>query len=280
MTYLPTNGRPSTADTLKGPGHQRNSSDATEREPLHVPTHPLDAPPPGAASRDERRRSSPRLPPNGFPTSSGYGAPVPPMHAQRRAVPGTPPPPQRPASGGWMPHSRSNPHLERPNSRGNMMGPNDVSHLSAREQEHVARTTRSSFFNLTGAASRPQPQMNPRGLVGEIDAREREKRGFREGVSNHMVQHAIAQRQQHMQYQHPRASMPPQYGLPVNGGYRPYSPYSPPAAVNQPIDPANNPYYADDARRQTWYGPSQTPPAYPKNQFPNQQAGYFGSMHS
>ena len=267
MTYLPTNGRPSTADTLKQSEHQRNGSDATERESLHVPTHVLDT-----GSRDERRRSSPRQTPYGLPGSSGYGAPIPPMHAQRRVVSKTPPPLQRPVSGGWLPYSKSNPHLEsaRPNPRGSMMGPNDISHLSAREQEHVARQTRSSFFNLTGAASRPQPQMHPRGLVGEIDAREREKRGLREGMSNHMVQHAIAQRQQHMQYQHPRASMPPQYGLPPNG-YRPYSP--------QPIDPANNPYYVDDARRQTWYGPSHTPPAYPRNQFPSQQAGYFGSMH-
>ena len=267
MTYLPTNGRPSTADTLKQSEHQRNGSDATERESLHVPTHVLDT-----GSRDERRRSSPRQTPYGLPGSSGYGAPIPPMHAQRRVVSKTPPPLQRPVSGGWLPYSKSNPHLEsaRPNPRGSMMGPNDISHLSAREQEHVARQTRSSFFNLTGAASRPQPQMHPRGLVGEIDAREREKRGLREGMSNHMVQHAIAQRQQHMQYQHPRASMPPQYGLPPNG-YRPYSP--------QPIDPANNPYYVDDARRQTWYGPSHTPPTYPRNQFPSQQAGYFGSMH-
>lgn len=267
MTYLPTDGRPSTADTLKQSEHQRNGSDATEKESLHVPTHVLDT-----GSRDERRRSSPQQTPYGLPGSSGYGAPIPPMHAQRRVVSKTPPPLQRPVSGGWMPYSKSNPHLEsaRPNPRASMMGPNDVSHLSAREQEHVARKTRSSFFNLTGAASRPQPQMHPRGLVGEIDAREREKRGLREGMSNHMVQHAIAQRQQHMQYQHPRASMPPQYGLPPNG-YRPYSP--------QPIDPANNPYYVDDARRQTWYGPSHTPPAYPRNQFPSQQAGYFGSMH-
>jgi len=72
-----------------------------------------------------------------------------------------------------------------------------TSHLSAREQEHVARMTNSP---LVDASSKKQqsPQASAT-LVGAIEAREQEKKQVRQGISGQMVQHAIAQRQQ--QYQ-------------------------------------------------------------------------------
>ncbi|KAL8693800.1 MAG: hypothetical protein Q9218_001448 [Villophora microphyllina] len=78
----------------------------------------------------------------------------------------------------------------------------DVSaHLSAREQEHVARVTGSPLINMAANSPRQGQGAPGGGLVGAIEAREREKRDIREGVSSHMVQHAIAQRQQHSQAQ-------------------------------------------------------------------------------
>jgi CCR4-NOT transcriptional complex subunit CAF120 len=84
-----------------------------------------------------------------------------------------------------------------------MLGNNDVStQLSAREQEHVARMTRSPFFNLTSDNKQPTPRFGT-SLVGAIDAREREKQAMKEGVSGQTVQQAIAQRQYQAQFQPP-----------------------------------------------------------------------------
>lgn len=278
MTFLPT-GRPTTSETLKGHGHQRDDSDSTERQRIHVPTHSLDPSGSKTAGRDDRRRSMPWQPgmTNGGTNTSGSGtsqpraAPSPP-YSYRRTQSGTPMP-QGPASGNWVTYPLPNQQAETPRdskqqarSRGpnHRMSHNDYSsQLSGREQEHVARMTGSSFFNFSSGPNKHQPQMNPRGLVGQIDAREREKRDMREGMSSHMVQHAIAQRQQHMQYQDPRASMPPMYGT---EGYSAYNPYNIPATGHS-VDAMNQSYHrADEPRRQTWYGPPQTPPAY-FNQF-------------
>jgi CCR4-NOT transcriptional complex subunit CAF120 len=68
------------------------------------------------------------------------------------------------------------------------------SNLSAREQEHVARMTGGPLLNLQEKSRTPDPSV---GLIGAIEAREQEKRNIREGVSGHMVQAAIAQRQHH-----------------------------------------------------------------------------------
>ncbi|KAL8825658.1 MAG: hypothetical protein Q9170_007710 [Blastenia crenularia] len=118
----------------------------------------------------------------------------------------------------------------------------DVSaHLSAREQEHVARVTGSPLINMAGQSPRQGQGPPGGGLVGAIEAREKEKREIREGVSSHMVQHAIAQRQQHNQVQQqrqqsfpkpsPQMQMPgtfpqtPQYAMP---GAFPQTPQFPP----------------------------------------------------
>ncbi|KAI4187194.1 MAG: hypothetical protein L6R41_002962 [Letrouitia leprolyta] len=137
---------------------------------------------------------------------------VTPIYAHGRKQPGGPSPSGSRHPSGEVPvqlHSRQASFTKdlppRPSSRGAsvmMNSPADVSaHLSAREQEHVARVTGSPLINM--AANSPRPGQGPPGggLVGAIEAREKEKREIREGVSSHMVQHAIAQRQQHNQAQ-------------------------------------------------------------------------------
>ncbi|CRG90380.1 CCR4-NOT transcriptional complex subunit CAF120 [Talaromyces islandicus] len=112
------------------------------------------------------------------------------------------------------PHSRGSTMLlnpiegpQRPTSRGSSMllNQNDLSsHLSAREQEHVARMTGQSFFNFSnsnGKSNARQQNVGSGGLIGAIDAREREKRSMKEGLSNQMVQQAIAQRQHQQMYE-------------------------------------------------------------------------------
>lgn len=107
----------------------------------------------------------------------------------------------------------------RPNSRAAFSStkkPEDhTAHLSAREQENVARVTGSPLINMAGKTDN-----YPRGggLVGAIEAREREKKEAKKGLNGHMVQHAIAaQRQQQVQaQQRQQAYQPPtpQYSMP------------------------------------------------------------------
>lgn len=56
---------------------------------------------------------------------------------------------------------------------------------------------------MTGSPliSVPRKTENQAGLIGAIHAREQERKNMREGVSGQLVQHAIAQRQQHAQTQ-------------------------------------------------------------------------------
>ena len=111
-----------------------------------------------------------------------------------------PRPPSRTASGGVPP-------------------PGDLSpHLSAREQEHVARVTGSPLINMVGNPKNQTPQGG--GLIGAIEAREKEKKDMKQGLSGQMVQHAIAQRhQQNQNNQHsqqkPRQNQSYQYGQPT-----------------------------------------------------------------
>jgi CCR4-NOT transcriptional complex subunit CAF120 len=302
MTYMPTTGRPNTSDTLRN--HQRKDSAGTK---LSIPTHQMDqANNARPSSREEYRRSVLWQPgmASGRPVTPGGGltpeqyvqqraAPSPPMHAHSRTL-SNPMLAQRPASGDWTqyarPNSPMNPQRDpnyRPSSRGaqSMLNYNDhSSHLSAREQEHVARMTGSSFFNMSNENRKPQTQVNPMGLVSAIDAREREKREMREGMSNQMVQQAIAQRQQNLNYQppvmhqqqwapqqfSPQPMLPQQTGsvyLPQHG--RQESMYNMPAA-NHTWDALNQPARPDVPRRSSWYGQlsqaPQTPPAYQQTQ--------------
>jgi CCR4-NOT transcriptional complex subunit CAF120 len=173
-----------------------------------------------------------------------------------------------------------------------MMGYGDVAnHLSAREQEHVARMTGSSFFDMSSNNQKPQPSAGG-GLVSSIDAREREKRAMKEGMSNHMVQHAIAHRNQQMMQQPPQPQQqftPQQYAPQYAGSlYHPQAQapvrqggmYNMPAASQtwdalQQVNPSSEP------RRQSWYGQlSQappTPPTYQQSQNYVQQGGNYYS---
>lgn len=296
---------------------------------LSVPTQPMD--PTRAQSRspnqDEYRRSMLWQPgmATGRPVTPGGGitpeqyvqqraAPAPPMHGNYRASSKTPPL-QRPASGDWTQQARPNSQMTsyrdanyRPSSRGtnNMMNYNHnemSSHLSAREQEHVARMTGSSFFNMSNDNRRPQP--NTSGLVSAIDAREREKRALKEGMSNHMVQHAIAQRQQHMMQQQPpyqqqqsfQQQQPypqqPYMGQPPQAGsmYGPRAPqeslYNLPTA-SRTMDTLLPMPRPDEPRRRSWYGQLQptgqapnTPPSYQQSQtYASQQPGYYNNPHT
>lgn len=105
-------------------------------------------------------------------------------------------------------HSRNNSAdlLQRPSSQGTaavLSGGEISSHLSAREQEHVARVTGSRLINVAGNRNIPQPQG---GLVGAIEAREREKAQIKHGLSGQAVAQAIDQRQREQQIQAQRVA--------------------------------------------------------------------------
>ncbi|TDZ65858.1 Protein SKG3 [Colletotrichum trifolii] len=102
-------------------------------------------------------------------------------------------------------HSRSSSAdlLQRPGSRGannvlEMTGSGEVpSHLSAREQEHVARITGSPLISMAG--NKNGNGQAGAGLVGAIQARERERQQAKQGMNTQAVQQAINQRQQQQQ---------------------------------------------------------------------------------
>ncbi|CEJ54041.1 hypothetical protein PMG11_00366 [Penicillium brasilianum] len=312
LTYMPTTGRPTTGDALKKASHQRNDSDFKH----WVPTTPMERGHARSPSQEERRRSVLWQPgmASGRPTTPGGGltpeqfvqqraAPSPPVHMHQRVPSSNSPPPARPVSGDWThqarPHSRMTSYPDanyRPSSRGAstmITNYNDVSnHLSAREQEHVARMTGSSFFDMSSNTKKPQPQVNPMGLVSTIDAREREKREMKEGMSNQMVQHAIAQRQQHHQYQqqHQMMQHPQQYAPQYAGSVFPPATrdemYNLPGASHT-WDALHQMNRSDEPRRRSWYGQlaqaSQVPPSYQQSQHFAQQDGYpanYNTMHS
>ncbi|KAK4691213.1 hypothetical protein P7C71_g5737, partial [Lecanoromycetidae sp. Uapishka_2] len=95
-----------------------------------------------------------------------------------------------------------------------------TAHLSAHEQEHVARATKSPLINMASNSNKAAAPQGG-GLVGAIEAREREKKEAKQGLSGQAIQHAIAQRQQHSQgqsYQHQRQQSfqppTPQFSMP------------------------------------------------------------------
>ncbi|KAL4925171.1 PH domain protein [Aspergillus undulatus] len=304
LTYLPTTGgpskteRPKTSDTLKQFDYFKNDSDSTERQRYSFPARQADrnhsrSPSPGDFRRSmlwqpgmaAARPATPGgLTPEQFVQQRA--APSPPIQAHRRSPStATVTPTPRPASGDWTAHVRSPSQMSmtrdnnaRPKSRGasSTMNYNDVSsHLSAREQEHVARMTGSSFFNLSSDKQKTPSPVNPMGLVGAIDAREQEKRLMKEGMSNQMVQHAIAQRQQHWQQQPQQqlAPAPPAHSYGVQTSANSF--YNMPTA-SRTWDALNQSYRPEEPRRQSWFGlPTQTqqsPPLYqPSPQHPQQR---------
>ncbi|KAJ5763527.1 hypothetical protein N7533_002208 [Penicillium manginii] len=286
MTYMPTTGRPNTGDTLRKASNQTDA----ERYRISVPTNPMGHE--RSPSQEDHRRRSVLWQPgmaSGRPTTPGGG--LTPEHHHRSGSSSNTPPLQRPVSGDWTQQARPNSRMTsyqdpnyRPSSRGasTMMGYGDVAnHLSAREQEHVARMTGSSFFDMSSNNQKPQPSAGG-GLVSSIDAREREKRAMKEGMSNHMVQHAIASRNQQMMQQpfqqQQQQFTPQQYASQYAGSlYHPQAQapirqegmYNMPAA-SQTWDALHQVNQASEPRRQSWYGQLNqalpTPPSYQQSQ--------------
>lgn len=214
-------------------------------------------------------------------------------HGRKASGQGTPPAVSRHASSEWpgQQHNRQVSFTKdmppRPQSRGTqiVMNPSgDYSaHLSAREQEHVARVTGSPLINMATNPSRQPPQGG--GLIGAIEAREKEKREMKEGLSGHMVQHAIAQRQQHNQtYQSSQQAFPsPSPQLPMPGQYPP----SPFVGTPQQQYGWSNPHqqqygqpqlqrqWTSPAAQQYWTSPSTSTP---QQQQPIRQSPQIGSL--
>ena len=94
----------------------------------------------------------------------------------------------------------------RPASQGTaaaLSGGEASSHLSAREQEHIARVTGSSLITLAGNKGPSQTQS---GLVGAIQNRERERAQMKHGIGGQAVAQAIDQRQREQNQQAQRAA--------------------------------------------------------------------------
>ncbi|KAI0526023.1 hypothetical protein F5B22DRAFT_642180 [Xylaria bambusicola] len=134
---------------------------------------------------------------------------------------------QRPSSRGageFLQRRKSGELLQRPGSRGAgaVLGGQQSqgeSHLSAREQEHVARITGSPLINMAGNKNAPQ---TGGGLIGAIEDRERGREQMKQGWASQAAQNAI-QRQQQQQppqpgYAHYQRSMSPSPMLPPPAG--------------------------------------------------------------
>lgn len=236
-------------------------------EPQSQETSPLDdnrksmAWQPGA--RIGASSPSPRLSltPEQFVQQRAAASRVTPIYAHGRQKSGSPTPPttSRQSSGEWANQitksgprklqkrhsSYGNEISSRPQSRAasNLMysSADYSNNLSAREQEHVARVTGSPLINMAGNKGQNTGSQGG-GLVGAIEAREKEKKEMKQGLSGQMVQQAIAQKQ-HLTQQKRQSSYTiptqqfttpqPQYAMP--GGYPP-SPtqyYAPPNAQQQ-----------------------------------------------
>ncbi|KAL9129280.1 MAG: hypothetical protein Q9217_002227 [Psora testacea] len=197
-------------------------------------------------------------------------------HARQSSSSPTPPNASRHSSGEWpIQQSKHSPNKlqKRQSSYGNEMPPRPHSraasnlmnmsgdytnHLSAREQEHVAKVTGSPLINMAGNTNKSTgPQGG--GLVGAIEAREKEKRDIKEGLSGHMVQHAIAQRQHHNQQQRQ-----PSYGTPTQQYATPAPQYAMPGGF--PPSPGQYSSYPTTHQQYGWNTPHQQQQLYVQQQ--------------
>lgn len=159
----------------------------------------------------------------GRPTTPGNMRHVP---APRNISAGSTPPVSRTPSGDWTQQvQRTPPGGSRPNSRnaGTLLNPQSQGglladsasrsspNLSAREQMHVARATGTPLINVRKDSRNETPQ-NP-GLIGALEAREREKAASRYGMRSGAVQQAIASRQQQQAQAEMQAHMQAQYQM-------------------------------------------------------------------
>lgn len=118
------------------------------------------------------------------------------------------PPLTRTASGDWTQQAirqgPSRPHSRNASAYLNSSSPvkavqTQASHLSAREQMHVARATGSPMLNLSNKDRKQVEESQAPGLIGAMAARERERAAIKEGMRSGMVQQAIMARQQQQQ---------------------------------------------------------------------------------
>ncbi len=266
---------------------------------------------PGATIGGGSPSGRPVITPEQFVQQRAAASRVTPVYAHGRKPSGqrTPPTVSRNPSGEWplQQHARQASFTKdlptRPHSRGAstvMNASGDLSvPLSAREQEHVARVTGSPLINV---ASNPHRHAPPGGgLIGAIEAREKEKRDMKDGVSSHLVQQAIAQRQQYNQNyqnnQQPFLNPSPQMPMPGQWPQTPgwmlsqyvgMSQQQPGQGLPQQLVPPQQPQFTSQQRQQ-WVSPAtqrywsatQTPSPYPQQngrQYPSpaepQQGAY------
>ena len=271
---------PSRVPVTPEPNHYRSVSGGSEAEILRSVAWQ-----PGATIGAGNQGTKQSITPEQFVQQRAAASRVTPIYAHGRKQSSTPPMHSRQSSGDWSiqprPVSAMREALPRPHSRGPSAGmapSGDVSaHLSAREQEHVARVTGSPLINMASNARQAPPGG---GLIGAIEAREREKKEIKEGLSGQMVQHAIAQRQQHQQASptpSPQIHIPGQF--PQSPGFQ--TPYGGWGAQQQQY--LSNQQFVQ--QQQQWMSPaahpaaqiywnaSQSPAAY-SQQFPQPQGQY------
>lgn len=302
-TSRPSPGRPD------GPGHSRSSSrNLVTPEPGQGRSSPAEvtserprsmAWQPGATIGSGSPGNRQSITPEQFVQQRAASGRVTPIfaHAAKRSA--TPPPVSRNSSGDWsQQQGRVTPTKETPRPQSRVVTPminssagDYTARLSAREQEHVARMTGSPLINV------PRQGSQGGGLIGAIEAREREKKEMKEGLSGQMVQNAIAQRQQQVQghqygqqgqpqtpgYQYGQQAFPsPSPGLAMPGQY-PQTPQVPnPGRVQSQYGgwgALQTPQY-NPQQQQQWVSPAaqlywSTPQApSPYSQEPHQQGQY------
>lgn len=261
-----------------GPGHSRSSSrNLVTPEPGQGRSSPADvtserprsmAWQPGATIGSGSPGNRQSITPEQFVQQRAASGRVTPIfaHAAKRSA--TPPPMSRNSAGDWsQQQGRATPTKEPPRPQSRVVTPMVASssgdytaHLSAREQEHVARMTGSPMINV------PRQGSQGGGLIGAIEAREREKKEMKEGLSGQMVQNAIAQRQQQVQGHHYA-----QQGQPQTPGYQ-YGQQgfpSPGLQLAMPGQYPQTPQVPNPGRGQSQYGgwnAPQTPQYNPQQQ--------------
>jgi CCR4-NOT transcriptional complex subunit CAF120 len=230
---------------------------------------------PGAAAVGSGRKSpGPRITPEEFVQQRATGNRViTPTYAPQKNRSSGNLPLERPVSGDWSKRKDVGSRPSSGEASAMLAHQQDYSsHLSAREQEHVARMTNSPLVNVND--KRNQPSQPSAGLVGAIQAREQEKKQVREGISGQMVQHAIAQRQQ--QYQLYRERLAQQQMAQQQAQAQPFS-------QNQAYQPQVASGFYGNQQPQSQSNPS-TPGGWgmqpsPQQQWPNAQIqSYWGNV--
>jgi len=208
-------GRKSPGGRPGDPGHVRTDSEDTIRRSV--------AWQPGGITVGAGGDGSGAVTPEQFVQQRAAAAATP-LYSHQRTPSGNPlaasrnntptPPPKRDSGAHKLNnpgvHSRSNSSellAQRPASRGaaSSLGiagnAEAASHLSAREQEHLAKVTGRPLIDVATNKPAPQGGGGGVGLVGAIAMREREKQQMMDGVGSQAVQHAINHRQQQAQEQ-------------------------------------------------------------------------------